>query len=141
MKIKFEAPDKDDKYPQIEPGKYTVKAIKWEDKTSKSGDKKYIGWQLRITGENKFNGRVIFFNTMYSGTKFTGQLVAMLQSINPDFNYLDANGEFDPDEFIGKPFEVDLHYTIDATTNSDSKYPSIKKCYPFVSDLGDFNAF
>ena len=126
-------------YNDIEPGRYVVKAIKWEAREAKSNpDMKFIRWTLKITGEDKFNGRQLFMSTFYKGVKNTTQLYKMLKDINQDHN----STEFDPDDFLEKPFEVDVHYPIDKRTGMKSKYAEVKGTYPFVSDLGsDFTIF
>jgi hypothetical protein len=123
----------------IEPGRYVVKAISWQAKEGKSNpDIKYIRWTLKITGEDKWNGRQLFVNTFYKGVKNTTQLYKMLKDINQDH----TGSEFDPDSFLDKPFEVEVHYPIDKRTNEITKYPEVKTTFPFVSDLGsDFEFF
>lgn len=124
-------------FEDIAEGRYVVKAIGWQAKEAKSNpDMKYLRWTLKITGEDKWNGRQIFMNTFYKGVKNTTQLYKMLKDINQDH----AGSEFDPDSFLEKPFEVELHYPIDKRTNARSKYPEVKSTFPFVSDLGsDFD--
>lgn len=123
----------------IATGRYTVKAIGWEAKEGKNNPSvKYLRWTLKITGEDKWNGRQLFVNTFYKGVKNTTQLYKMLKDINQDH----TGSEFDPDDFLEKPFEVEIHYPIDRRTGEISKYPEIKATYPFVSDLGsDFTIF
>jgi hypothetical protein len=123
----------------IEAGRYVVKAISWQAKEAKTNpDIKYIRWCLKITGEDKWNGRQIFANTFYKGVKNTTQLYKMLKDINQDH----TGSEFNPDDFLEKPFEAELHYPIDKRTGEITKYIEIKATYPFVSDLGsDFDLF
>lgn len=126
-------------FDMIAPGRYVVKAIAWEAREGKNNPSvKYIRWTLKITGEDKWNGRQLYANTFYKGTKNTTQLYKMLKDINQDH----TGSEFDPDNFLEKPFEVEIHYPIDKRTNETSKFPEVKSTYPFVSDLGsDFDIF
>lgn len=123
----------------IAPGRYVVKAISWEPKEGKANPSvKYLRWTLKITGEDKWNGRQLFHNTFYKGVKNTTQLYKMLKDINQDHN----GSEFNPDDFLDKPFEVEIHYPIDRRTGEVSKYAEVKATYPYVSDLGsDFTIF
>lgn len=124
-------------YDPISPGRYTVKAISWEHKISKDGKVKYIRWTLKITGEDKWNGRQFFHNSFYAGSNTT-QFYKFLKDIDQDHK----GSAFDPDNFLEKPFEAELTYKIDKRTGQLSKYIEVDKTFPFVSDLGsDFDAF
>ena len=122
-------------FDKIAPGRYVVKAIKWEDKLSKSGKVHYIRWTLKITGEDRWNGRQIFMSSFYKGAN-TAQFYKLLKDINQDH----TGSAFNPDDFLEKPFEVEIDYPLDKSTNQPSKYIEVIKTFPFVSDLGsDFD--
>lgn len=122
----------------IEPGRYTMKVVSYELMAGKTNPGvKFIKWTCKITGEDRYNGRQVFYNSFYQGAKTT-DLYKFLKDVNPDF----TGTEFDPDDFIGKPFEADLEYKFDKRTNEISKYISVVRTYPYVGDFSsDFDDF
>lgn len=122
----------------IPEGRYVVRVVKYELMAGKQNPLvKFIKWTLKITGEDGWNGRQIFHNTFYQGAKTT-DMYKFLKDINPDF----TGTEFDPEDFLNKPFEAELYYKDDPKTGEKSRFISVKYTYPYIADLGsDFADF
>ena len=117
-------------YEKLPEGKYCVYINKYEVKTNLATNEQYFTWYLKIFSNEHYNGRYVFYQTPLGG-QYSWKLSALLTAASPSYNM----GGFDPEDFIGKPVEIEVGYPISKKDNLPTKYETVMKIATHV-ELG-----